>query len=413
MAMTTAASVPVRSSAAKKRLRIAIFEPYIFDSMFGNTRYIRTIFKFLDHSRFNLELVSPVPGRFLDEIGALGGKWRILISPSPLRRYGGSIPGAGPGGKFVVMVCLVWYTIRLVAYFVRHRIDIVQCHDLRAILTAGLAAKFSGCQLIWYVKGELDNPFLDRLCLALADRVLFQGETNMRRRYPETLRKYRHKVDILPNGIEFEELFDAQRRDREGLAVELGLSARNVNIVFVGQIIPAKGLGELVEAMALVQRTVPNTALYIVGDHCTEEYRAYRVELEEMIRICGLRNITLTGWRRDVHDIVTLMDIFVLPSHAEGVPKSVIEAMVLEKPVVTTPVGSVPDLIDDGVTGLLVPPRNSEALAECLITLVRDADLRYRLGQAARCSALGNCSIEGNISGLERLYESICTNPAT
>ena len=410
--MTTAGAVSARATAAAKRPRIAIFEPYIFDSMFGNMRYIMTIFKFLDRRRFDLVLISPVAGRFLDEISALGGTWRTLLAPAPLRRYGGLIPGAGPAGKIVAVACLAWYSIRLVAHFVRHRIDIVQCHDLRAALTAGLAAKIAGCRLIWYVKGELDRPLLDRFCLAIADRVLFQGETNMRRLDPETLRKHRHKVEILANGIDLEELFEAERRDHGALAEELRLSARNVNIVFVGQIMAAKGLGELIDAMAVVQQAAPDTALYIVGDHCIEEYRGYRTELEAMIRDRGLANVTLTGFRRDVHDIVSLMDIFVLPSHAEGVPKSIIEAMALAKPVVTTPVGSVPDLIEDGVTGLLVGARDSVALADRLTILVRDPDLRTRLGRAARQSAVANCSIIDNISGLERLYDGMCPSPA-
>ena len=151
MEMATAGSVPIRSSAATKRPRIAIFEPYIFDSMFGNTRYIMTIFKFLDRGRFDLVLISPVAGRFLDEIGALGGEWRTLTAPSPLRRYGGSITGDGAAGKILVVASLAWYSVRLIACFVRHRIDIVQCHSLRAVLTAGLAAKIAGCRLIWYI----------------------------------------------------------------------------------------------------------------------------------------------------------------------------------------------------------------------------------------------------------------------
>jgi glycosyltransferase involved in cell wall biosynthesis len=152
--------------------------------------------------------------------------------------------------------------------------------------------------------------------------------------------------------------------------------------------------------------------LYIVGDHCAEEYRPYRAELEAMIRDRGLHGVTLTGWRGDVHDIVSLMDVFVLPSHAEGVPKSVIEAMALGKPVVTTTVGSIPDLVEDGVTGLLVAPRDPDALADCLVRLVRDAALRDRLGRAARQQVLRDGSIKDNIAGLERLYENLCAKPA-
>ena len=78
-----------------------------------------------------------------------------------------------------------------------------------------------------------------------------------------------------------------------------------------------------------------------------------------------------------------------------------------------TPVGSSPDLVVEGVTGLLVARRDPAALADRLVTLVRDAGLRDRLGRAARQKALRDCSIKDNIADLERLYEMLCAKPAT
>ena len=169
----------------------------------------------------------------------------------------------------------------------------------------------------------------------------------------------------------------------------------------------AKGLDELIEAMARVQKESPGTALYVIGDHCIEEYRDYRREIDSAIENLGVRNVTFTGWRKDAHEIVSLMDVFVLPSHAEGVPKSVIEAMALGKPVLTTTVGSVSDLVKNEETGILVPAKDVDALASQLGRLVRDPELRERLGNAAKAYARGNCSIQGNIRGLERLYRDI------
>ena len=164
---------PAQSNDTRRR-KVAIFEPYIFDNVYGNTRYIATIFKFIDRRQVDLVLISPVEGRFLKEIDAHGGEWRIMPAPGPLNRYGGSILADGIVAKVATLAAHFWYTLRLAVAFFRDGVDIVQCHDIRAILTAGLAAKIAGCRLIWYVKGELENSLLDRISFRLADQILFR-----------------------------------------------------------------------------------------------------------------------------------------------------------------------------------------------------------------------------------------------
>jgi glycosyltransferase involved in cell wall biosynthesis len=391
----------------RRPLKIAIFAPYIFEAIYGNTRYLGTIFKFMDRSRAEPVLFAQANGGFLRDIEALGGQCDILPAPERLNRYGGAIMAGGKAARLMTVGCLMWYSLRIMRRFFTRRIDIVQCHDLRAVLTAGFAAKILRRQIIWYIKGELDNPLLDRIGFAMADRVLFQGEVNMRRLYPELVSKYRKKISILRNGIDLDEVRAAEHRDQTELRRELRIDDSKINIGFVGQIMRPKGLDELVTAMAEVQKSHPDAALYIVGDHCADAFRGYQTELEDLIRKVGLTNVTFTGWRADALDIVSLMDIFVLPSHAEGVPKSVIEAMAMGKPVLTTRVGSIPDLVDHDETGILVPAKDVRALAENLDRLITDDDLRRRLGQNARAMAVNNYSVQENIRGLERIYRDM------
>ncbi len=405
--METAQETATVAQDEKIPPKIAIFAPYIFETVYGNTRYLGTIFQFMNRSRAEPILFTQANGGFLREIEALGGQCNILPAPARLNLYGGVILAGGIAGKAMTVGCLAWYTLRIMRRFLSQRIDIVQCHDLRAVLTAGFAAKILRRKIIWYIKGELDNPLLDRIGFAMADRILFQGEANMRRLYPELINKHRHKISILRNGIDLDQVGSAENSDKTELKQELNFEDSKINIGFVGQIMRPKGLDELVSAMAEVQESHPDAALYIVGDHCTDAFLGYRTELEDKIRTLGLTNVTFTGWRADAHDIVSLMDIFVLPSHAEGVPKSVIEAMAMGKPVLTTRVGSIPDLIDHDETGLLVPAKNVKAIAENLERLITDKELRHRLGQNARALVLNKYSIKENILGLERLYQDM------
>ncbi len=390
-----------------QRQKIAIFEPYIFNKVYGNARYISMYFKFIDRVQFDPILISPVECDYLETLGDRDEQWQVVPGPGPLNEFGGKTLTNGPISKSITVLCLIWYTLKLAVHFLRERVDIVQCHHIRAVLTAGFAAKLIRRPLIWYVKGELENPNLDRLCLMLADRVLFQGETNLRRRYPDLIEKYRHKISIAENGVDLEELAEAESRDHEDLKSELEFDLSKTNIVFVGQVMRAKGLDELIEAMSEVQREFPNTALYIVGDHCVEAHIEYRVELEEAIRSHGLKNVRLTGWRPDAYDIISIMDIFVLPSHAEGVPHTVIEAMALGKPVLTTDVGSIADIVDNENTGLMVPAKDPKALAASLRRLVGDIPLRDRIGEQGREAVSRNWPIQSGIKGFERLYRTL------
>jgi glycosyltransferase involved in cell wall biosynthesis len=400
-------AIPETISAAEDlpshRVRVAVYAPGDLETVYGEASYIASIVKRLDRHLADPVLVSPVEGPFLEELAALGTETQVVAAPRLLRRG-----GSGPFARALAAVGGVIHAVALAKHLAREKIDIVQCHDLRAMLTAGVAGKLARRRVVWYVKGELANSVLDRVCFALADLILFQGEANLARRYPKLVKRWRHKIEILSSGIDLAEIAKAKRRGRKALRDALRLDPNKTNIVFVGQVMEAKGLDELVVAMAQVQKAHPDTALTIVGDHGAEAHRAYRKHLELKVKVLCVANVSFTGLRTDVPDIVTLMDVFVMPSHSEGMPRAVIEAMALGKPVVATDVGSVPDLVRDDETGLLVPPRDAEALADALMRLVGD----QALGERARALALAECDIGKNVKGLERYYQRLAGTAA-
>ncbi len=406
--MTTASIATSLPKEGTRRRKIAIFEPYVFKTVYGNARYLSMYFKFIDRGRFAPFLISPVECDYLETLGARGEQWRVVPGPCPLNEFGGKTLTDGPLATAYMLLCLLWYTLRLSLCFVRERVDFVQCHSIRALLTAGFAAKLTRRPLIWYINTELQNPRLDRLCLMLADHILFQGETNLHRCYPDLVDKHRHKIGVAANGVDLDDIAEAEHRDHASLIRELDIDQGKTNILFMGQVQRTKGLDELITAMSRIQNEFPDTALYIVGDHCIDANIDYRGELEETIRNNGLMNVTFTGWRGDAYDIISVMDIFVLPSHSEGVPHTVLEAMALGKPILTTEVGSVADIVDNENTGLMVPAKNSEALVVALRRLVGDHALRDRLARQGREAVYRNHSIKKGIQGFERVYLSLC-----
>jgi glycosyltransferase involved in cell wall biosynthesis len=146
----------------------------------------------------------------------------------------------------------------------------------------------------------------------------------------------------------------------------------------------------------------PDVCFLVVGDGGIKD------ELEEQARQLGLgRRIVFTGFRSDVPDLLSEAAISVLPSLSEGTSNTLLESMAAGIPVVATRVGGNPEVIEDGVSGLLVPPRDSAALAAAMGRLLEDEELAIRLGQAGIRRVAELFSIEGSIDQTEHLYQRL------
>jgi glycosyltransferase involved in cell wall biosynthesis len=177
----------------------------------------------------------------------------------------------------------------------------------------------------------------------------------------------------------------------EGVDVEriVHLPAANVHAAFflpthapivgnIGALVPQKGQQYLIDAAAIVVRAVPDSRFVICGDG------ELRPALEDQIRRKHLeRHVFLAGFRPDVLELLKGFDLFALSSLQEGLCTSLVDAMAASKPAVATRVGGVPEVVAPGKTGFLVSPRDHEAMAERIITLLKDAELRTRMGDAA------------------------------
>jgi glycosyltransferase involved in cell wall biosynthesis len=166
----------------------------------------------------------------------------------------------------------------------------------------------------------------------------------------------------------------------------------------IGRLDAQKGLDVLVDALP----SVPEAFALLVGDG------PERAALLARAAAAGVSDrLTVTGWREDARDYLGALDVFVLPSRFEGFPQAVVEAMLAERAVVASDVGSVADAVVDGETGLLVPPDDAEALAAALRRLRDDPELRGELGRRARAKALAEFSVERMARGYEAVYREV------
>jgi glycosyltransferase involved in cell wall biosynthesis len=177
-------------------------------------------------------------------------------------------------------------------------------------------------------------------------------------------------------------VFRPDPAERAAIRAAFGTPADRVVVVAVSRLVRVKGYPELAAAM----RELPEAELWVVGERLASDRGE---DMAALLADSGLGDrLRLLGYRDDVAAVLAAADIFVLPSYFEGLPMSVIEAMLVGLPVVASDISGPREQVVPGVTGLLVPPRQVAPLAEALARLVADAGLRAAMGQAGRERAM-------------------------
>lgn len=279
----------------------------------------------------------------------------------------------------------------------RHGVDVLHTHGYKADLYGYAAAWQRRTALVSTCHNWPDRRPLMRAYAAL-DRILlrrFNGVAAASEPVAEVLRDWGVAASALPNGVEMARFRDAN----PALRLEMAPGCRRL-AGFVGRLVPGKGGAVLLEAARTVITARPDTAFVFVGDGpCRREWESLAGQL-------GIaRNVIFAGVRNDMANVYASLDMLVLPSFEEALPMTVLEAMAAARPVVATPVGSVPRAVLAGVTGLLVAPGDAAGLARTVLQLLDNPELAVRLGRQARDHVERNFSSETMAAAYLQLYE--------
>ncbi len=209
-----------------------------------------------------------------------------------------------------------------------------------------------------------------------------------------------HKVRVIPNGV------DTQRfrplPPDPVLRRALGVADAAPLVGIVAALRPEKNHALFLEAARLVRQEIPTAHFLIIGDGPERQH------LEGLARHLGLSDaVRLLGTRHDVPSLLSLLDVFVLTSHMEANPVSILEALACEKPVVATAVGSVPETVLEGKTGCLAEPGDPRAVADRVVALLRDPRRAASLGRAGRRHVVAHWSLDRMVGGYEKLIEGL------
>jgi glycosyltransferase involved in cell wall biosynthesis len=278
---------------------------------------------------------------------------------------------------------LDWKAVQSLSAMARElRVDFIHAHGYKAHVYALLAARRRFAALVGTYHGYQSHVGRQGLQAALRQRLYGVANRVALRYYERVLVPSpmlarmleaggvaAEKLGVVPNGVEVGAFHgatpasDIRERKKGGFAI--GLIAR---------LVPGKGHHELLHALRTVLTRHPKTLVLFVGEG------PMRAELEvEAARIGVAENVVFTGARRDMASVYTALDTVVLPSHAEGLPMALLEAMSASCPVIATPVGAVPALILDGRTGLLVAAGEVDDLAKSILRMIEEPGLRAGL----------------------------------
>ena len=291
----------------------------------------------------------------------------------------------------------------LTAYLVRNEIDLLHAHMYRAEVVGARAALAAGTAVVMAtvhssrVRSPEDvatlaalTPVMDRLIVpssSIAAKVRAEGRGGA-------------TFSVVPNGVDLDR-FDlpvaacALRR-------EFGIPGGAPLLGVVARLEPEKGHRYLIEAMPAILRGAPETCLVIVGEGSLGgELRSLAAGLSAPAR----DRVVFTGRREDVAAITAEIDVAVLPSLREAQGISILEAMARRKPVVASAVGGIPEVLTNGLDGLLVPPADPAALAEACIRLACSPELRGRMGEAGRATVEARFSLDAMVRQIEEIYD--------
>ncbi len=263
----------------------------------------------------------------------------------------------------------------------------------------GLSEPFYGWQALKMRLYELTERAVHRCCTDAVVGVSAQIVSQYRSR------SHLSRVVCIHNGVDIDRR--QPEKDREQVRRELRIGSQTCLIGTIGRLTPVKGISYLLQAARILFRQEQNFKLLLVGDG------PMRDTLQQESRDLGIgESVVFLGHREDTRELIRALDIFVLPSLSEGIPMALLEAMAASRAVVASRVGGIPEVIDDGAEGILVEPKDVNALAEGCLRLLRFSDKAREMGESARRRVERSFSAESMADAVTSLYLSLLSQRA-
>ncbi len=363
--------------------RIRVVEVLATGTNGGAQEHLHSLVTRLDASRYDVSVVALSTGSAVRRLQRAGVAVLVIDDPDDSIAVGA-----------------------LAAHLSEVRADVVHAHMYRAetVATRAVIALGEAGQRRPYLTATIHSSRIR----SLEDQQHLRELTPHMDRLIAVSRAIEHKlvdeqrtaapVSLVYNGVDLER-YDNQEACCT-LPEEYGMEPGSQIVGVVARLEPEKGHPTLLEAWPAVLRAVPDAYLLIVGEGSRRD--ALEAQAREL-RIA--HRVVFTGRRDDVPAVTAALDVAVLPSYREAQGMVILEAMALSRPVVASAVGGIPEMIEDGVTGLLVPPHDAEALAGAIVRLLKNHPLADTLGRAGHDMVHDRFCIELMVNAIESIYD--------
>jgi len=375
---------PVDRLPRPGRRRIRVVEVLATGTNGGAQEHVISLMTRLDPERFEASVVSLSAGSAVRKLERGGFDVTVIDEPDDAVAVGA-----------------------LVAHLLDVRPDVIHTHMYRADVVgtkAAIALAESGHHRPYVVSTVHSSRVR-----SAADREILRALTPQMDQLIAVSRSIEHKivderrdgapVRLIYNGV------DLDRYDHQEpcctLRDEYGMEPGSQIVGVVARLEPEKGHQTLLDAWPLVLRDVPDAYLLIVGEGSRRDFLEQRAQANRVAH-----RVVFTGRRDDVPAVTAALDVAVLPSHREAQGLSILEAMALSRPVVASDVGGIPEMIEDGITGLLVPHDRPDALAAAIVRLLTDHSLADTIARAGHDLVHDRFCIELMVRSVEEIYET-------
>lgn len=279
------------------------------------------------------------------------------------------------------------------------KVDIINTHSGRDSFLAGIAGRLSSIKPVIVRTRHLALPITSKLTYSLLPHKIVTTSEYVRQ-YLISQNIPQKKIIAVPTGVDMRIFNVGTAKNILRKELNIGDDADIIGTIAILRF--KKGHHVFLKAAPEILKMFPKTIIVFAGDGPQEENIRNKIKELKLTN-----NVFLLGLRHDIPNILKSLDIFVLPTLQESLPQSVMQAMAMGKPVIATRVGGVPEVVEDGVSGILVESENPNALSDGIISLLKNKERMKKMGDAGRKIVEGKYSVEAMVERMYNFYESL------
>jgi len=367
----------------------------------GAEKSLLDLLRHLNREKYRPIISCPAQGRFVQELQKIG----VEIAIIPYDRRILNLSRSENSHHLFLLTQSFWWLMPTILALKRlvkdEAVDLIVTNGIKCHFIGSFLSLITKVRLIWHVRDFIDTSWFQWMLRSMGR--LFPHKIITNSHAVGSIFTGNERTETVYNGIDLSLFNPGIDGEKVRSMFKIG---RDIKLIgTIGHLAPLKGFEELIGATVEVAKQGFNTKLAIVGEAVYPNSEIYKQKLLSLVNSTGLKDtVIFTGYGENIPELLASFDIFVLPSRSEGFGRVNLEAMAMRKPVISTNVGGIPEVVLDGVTGILVTPGNSKALAHAIIKVLNDSRLGKSMGNAGRRRVEEHFTLRTHVQRIEEIY---------